>query len=211
MATLDKVMQMQSQGMSDTDILSQLKKEGVSPKEINDSLNQAKIKTAVTQEDSQNPGMQQSIMQSEFEAPQAAENQEQIEQPAQQYYYPESPQPYPQDYYPPQQNLDTDTITEIAEQIVNDKFSGFEKKTGDLVSFKNDTLDSLKDLDERLKRIENSIEKLQQAIIGKIGEFGQSQEAIHKDLENLHNTTSKLMNPLIDNYKELQKILKGKK
>jgi hypothetical protein len=33
---------------------------------------------------------------------------------------------------------------------------------------------------------------------------------VHKDMENLHNTMSKMMNPLMDNYNELRKI-SGKK
>lgn len=63
----------------------------------------------------------------------------------------------------------------------------------------------LLDIKDRLKRIETTIDNLQRSVIGKIGEFGQSSAVIHKDLENLHGTVSKLMNPLIDNYNELKK------
>jgi uncharacterized protein YukE len=162
--------------------------------------------------------MQQSIMQPAPEQPQAGIQQqyppqEQGQAPAQEYqgYYPEAPQAYPQEaYYPQTAGLDTDTISEVAEQVVQEKFAEFTKKTGDLAAFKNEIQDKVSDLSERLKRIENSIDKLQQAVIGKIGEFGETTQAIHKDINALHNTTSKLMNPLIDNYKELKKIA-GKK
>jgi len=49
MGTLEKIMQMQTKGISDADISQSLKKEGYSPQEINDGLNQAKIKSAVSQ------------------------------------------------------------------------------------------------------------------------------------------------------------------
>jgi hypothetical protein len=125
----------------------------------------------------------------------------------QDYYYPETPQAYPeQDYYAPQGGMDTETISEIAEQVATEKLNEFKAKTGDLVSFKNTIQEKVADIDDRLKRIENSIDKLQQAIIGKIGEFGESNAMIHKDLNNLHGTVSKLMNPLIDNIAELKKI-----
>jgi len=75
-----------------------------------------------------------------------------------------------------------------------------------VASFKNSIQEKVSDMDERLKRIENSIEKLQQAIIGKVGEFGENSAMIHKDLENLHGTMSKMMNPLIDNFNELKRI-----
>ena len=108
----------------------------------------------------------------------------------------------------PPGGMDTETISEIAEQVATEKLNEFRKKTGDLVSFKNSIQERVGDIDDRLKRIESSIDKLQQAIIGKIGEFGESNAAIHKDLDNLHGTVSKLMNPLIDNVNELKKIAK---
>ena len=68
MATLDKIMEMQKQGLSDADISTQLQNEGIPPAEINDSLNQAKIKNAVSPPEGavQAPEqeMQASIMQS---------------------------------------------------------------------------------------------------------------------------------------------------
>ena len=68
--------------------------------------------------------------------------------------------------------------------------------------------DKVNDIDARLRRIESTIDKLQQAIIQKIGEFGENTISIKRDVANLHDTTSKLMNPLIDNYRELQKTKK---
>jgi hypothetical protein len=255
MATLDRVLEMQQKGVSEVDISQQLQNEGVSTKEITDSLAQAKVKAAVSppeqlpgqvpgqmpppaqgmpQEAPQAggqapaPAMQQSIMQ-QAPSPQdmsqmPAPTQElPVGQPGQQGlpelqapspqdmgqggYYPETSQGYSdQGYYAPAPAMDTDTISEIADQVVSEKFSEFSKKTGDIVGFKNSIQDQVDDIDERLKRIESSIDKLQQAVVGKIGEFGESTAAIRKDVAALHDTTSKLMNPLIDNYKELQKI-----
>ena len=232
--TLNKVMQMQSQGFPENEIIQRLRNENTPAKEINDALNQARVKQAVSQpiEDPQNQQiqqsqqqypeyqmpqqdmqqMEQSIMQAP--APQDAQSQypipEQSQQEQQEYYYPETPQAYSGQEYYPQAGFDTDTITEIAEQVVIEKFAEFTKKTGDLITFKNTIQDKISDIDERLKKIESNIDNLQQSIIGKIGEFGDSTAAVHKDLDNLHNTVSKLMNPLIDNYKELKKISKGK-
>jgi len=259
MGTLEKVIDMQKEGRNDEEISIKLQNEGISPKEIDDSLNQAKIKNAVyppnqtsvgtppIQPPTQAPptkgpqGMQQSIMpnaeqgnrapmpyaEQEASAPEAQTSPSptsQIEPPQpgapgpevyppqnqqQDYYYPETPQASPdQDYYAQQGGTDTETISEIAEQVATEKLNEFKAKTGDLISFKNTIQERVKDIDDRLKRIESSIDKLQQAIIGKIGEFGESNAMVHKDLDNLHSTVSKLMNPLIDNYNELKKIAK---
>jgi len=234
MATLDRVIEMQGQGLSEAQISSQLQNEGVSPKEVSDSLNQAKIKNAVSPPEGMTPaqgtqGMQESIMPgtpqeqpSQEPAPgQGAEmpagqpNPEVYEpQPVQEGqpqddYYTQTPQAYSgQEYYAPQGSADTETISEIAEQVVTEKLNELKKKTGDVAAFKTAIQDRVADIDDRLKRIEGSIDKLQQAVIGKIGEFGESSTMIHKDLNNLHGTVSKLMNPLVDNYNELKKISK---
>jgi len=253
MVTLDKVIEMQKQGVSDADISTQLQNEGIPAAEINDSLNQAKIKNAVSPPEgtpqAQMPGqeMQASIMQNPpagqpptaqppaTQPPAQPMAQEISEQPPmgqppapampapeiyppqgqeapgvqpQDDYYTQTPQAYGQDYYAPQSGMDTETISEIAEQVVTEKLNEFKKKTGDIVSFRNTTEDKVNDIDDRLKRIESTIDKLQQAIIGKIGEFGESNAMIHKDLDNLHGTVSNLMNPLIDNINELKKISK---
>ena len=238
MATLDKVIELQKQGISDAEISTQLQNEGIAPTEINDSLNQAKVKNAVSPpaDTAQAPGqgMQASIMPTSATQEAVAQPQTQPiaqgiptqapmeQQPRapevyppqgqgqpQDTYYQETPQAYPQqEYYAPQGGVDTETISEIAEQVATEKLNEFKKKTGDLVSFRNTTQDKINDMDDRLKRIEATIDKLQQAIIGKIGEFGESNAMIHKDLDNLHGTVSKLMNPLIDNINEMKKISK---
>ena len=256
MGTLDRIIEMQKQGTPDTEISTQLQNEGLSPAEINDSFNQAKIKNAVSPpEDSasrQAPpqGMQESIMPKDTEqtteqpsvptlqepaqgAPPTAQeipsqpnmapqtpppeiypaqppiSEYQPPAPAQDNYYQETPQAYSQqDYYAPQAGMDTDTISEIAEQVTIEKLNEYKNKIGDIASFKNTIQNKVEDIDDRLKRIESTIDKLQQAIVGKIGEFGESNAMIHKDLDNLHGTVAKLMNPLIDNYNELKKISK---
>ncbi|NPE27216.1 hypothetical protein HNV12_04410 [Methanococcoides sp. SA1] len=126
-------------------------------------------------------------------------------------YYPETPQAYGgQDYYGGQESYGTETISEIATQIAAETLADYKTKVGDVASFKNKIQNKVEDLDDRLKRIENSIDKLQQAIIGKIGEFGDSTAMIHKDLDNLHGTVANLMNPLIDNINALDKHAKKK-
>ena len=252
MATLDKIMEMQKQGISDAEISTQLQNEGVAPTEINDSLNQAKIKNAVSPPENMMeapapPEMKSSIMSDQPEqatmqppvapttpeapAPPAASPEVYPPQaPAQDYptpapvaeyqppvaevqpqdnYYQQTPQAYSQqDYYAPSSGMDSETISEIAEQVVTEALGKYKKKVGDIVSFKNSIQDKVGDIDDRLRRIEDTIEKLQQAIIGKIGEFGESNAMIHKDLDNLHGTVSKLMNPLVDTYNELKKMAK---
>lgn len=202
MATLDKVIQMQSQGMSDSDIAYSLRNEGVPAKEINDSLAQAKIKTAVNQP---SPEYSENYAQPPMpSSPQMAQQQDQQYAP-----YTQTPQAYGDQqgyYYPEQPQMNIETISEIVDRLLLEKLKEMNTKIRTINDFKLKAEEDLKDLKERLGRIESTIENLQRAVIGKVGEFGESTQLIHKDLENLHGTVSKLMNPLVDNYNELKKF-----
>ena len=79
-------------------------------------------------------------------------------------------------------------------------------KIKSVAEFKIRAEEDIADIKERLRRIEASMDNLQRAVITRIGEFGQSTALIHKDLDNLHGTVSKLMNPLVDNYNEMKKL-----
>lgn len=217
MATLDRVIQLQQAGLNEEGVINQLRQEGVSPREIETALSQSRIKEAMSHQIPEEE-MQQSIMANEQEGYQQSYSQ----QPQQGY----SPQPNMPSSEPPQTydnytnstqsyydgeyygagGTSAETISEIAEQIVNERFDNYHKKTGDIVAYQNETKDRISDIDHRLKRIEESIEQLQRDIIKRIGEFGDSNSLVHRDLENLHNTMSKMVNPLMDNYKELRKI-----
>jgi len=209
MSALDRVLQLQSQGMQESDIIRILREENISPIEVNDALNQAKVKSAVSGDnptsENQFSDMQQSMLQDDVSP-------EQMQEPMQQESaYPQYPQQqYEQQYAYPSQGLDTETITEIAEQIVIEKFDEFNQRTGDLVSFKAEMNEKVRDLSERIKRIETSLDKIQQAIISKIGEYGENLGYIKKDMSNVHETMSKLMNPLVDNYMEMKKLNESK-
>ena len=60
-------------------------------------------------------------------------------------------------------------------------------------------------IDERLKRIESIIDKLQASIIGKIGNYGQSLQDIRDEIGAMQESFSKAVNPLIDRSREAEK------
>jgi len=212
MIQVNRVVQMQQQGMSDNDIVTTLKNEGVSPKDISDSLAQAKIKMAVSQEEpmtadnqAQQYAEQQYVPQEQQYAPQ--EQQYAYPEQGQQQYAPQTQYaPQEQQYaYPEQNSMSIETMTEIIDRIIAEKLKEINQKIKPVIDFKTKAEEDIADLKERVKRMESMSDALQKAVIGKIGEFGQSTSMIHQDLENLHGTVSKLMNPLIDNYNELKK------
>lgn len=229
---LDSVLEMEKEGKTDAEIAAALQEQGHSVQEVNDAINQSKIKKAVVSPE----GMQPSIMQShEEEQPsmpvpvpskkkkmmmqQQQIPQEQVFSPAiipqPEYQYQNSNQmqtPYDYSNYQNQPvssgagTSDVETIEEISEEIVNEKMAEVKNSIEDLSEFKQNIQARVNDIDDRLKRIEMNIDRLQAALIGKVQEYNQNINALGTEMRAVEEGFSKVLNPLVDNIKELGKI-----
>jgi hypothetical protein len=208
MGTIDQVTQMRQKNMSDQEIISELRKQNISPREINEALNHAQIKNAVSdiRGDDEAPMPQDQQQYGDYD--QQAQNQGGYDQgqvytpqPQQQAYYPQQQQQdYQQDYgqqqgyYPqPQMAANTDTIVEVSEQVFDEKISGISKKVDSMDEFKVLTQARMEHLNERLKRIETIIDRLQASILEKIGSYGNNLDSIKKEMSMMQDTFSKTM------------------
>ena len=216
MATEERVKQMRQQGMTDPQIIQTLRQEGATPRDIEESLSTSNIKYAV---DSNNEGFSNQNMppipeNPEMEMSMASQGggyqdntmsmQESI--PPIQEYYPEfqGGGQYPE--YQAQQSLDVDVINEIVEQTIDEKIEGLKKQITSFTKFKEDAAMELGKIDERLTAMEESFNDLQMAILKKIGNFGADIENISKEMQESQYSFSKIINPLTDNIRELQRI-----
>ncbi len=198
MGVLEQISQMRNQGMDDENIVRNLQERGVSPRAINDALNQAEIKKAVSDEEFEAPGPSQQRQLQYVPRTQEMENQNyqpQEEQPQQEYY---SPQQGYADYSQEGGGLDTSTIMEVAEQVFAEKMQKFQKQIKDVADFKAIAETKIDSLNERMKRIENLIDKMQVEILEKVGSYGKGIENIQKELGMMQDSFGKVINPLAD-------------
>jgi hypothetical protein len=207
--TLDQVTQMRQKNMSDQEIISELRKQNISPKEINEALNHAQIKNAVSdvrgdEDEAPAPqGGQQQYGDYDQQAQEQGYDQGQVytPQPQQQAYYPQQQQQQgyqdygqQQGYYPQQQTAtNTDTIVEVSEQVFDEKISEIAKRVDSIDEFKVLTQARMEHLNERLKRIETIIDRLQASILEKIGSYGSNLESIKKEMSMMQDSFSKTM------------------
>ena len=195
MSILEEIMQMKNQGIADEKIVNTLQEQGVSPKEINDALSQAQIKSAVS--DAEPPTEQAS-------GNYAPQTQEIPEQETYNPYPPQSSQPqevYQQEGYEdyaPSEGVDSSTMIEIAEQIFSEKTKKIQKQLEEINEFKTLAQTKIDNTSDRLKRIETTIDKLQIAILEKIGSYGKNLESIKKEMSMMQNSFKKIINPLAD-------------
>jgi len=220
MALLNEVNQMQAQGISEDRIAQRLKEQGNNPMEINQAIEQSKIKSAITVEaDAGNAvinsmsqtGMQQSIsdeappQEEPLEAPQEAYAPEGVQYEDYPSFQEQAPAQGYEEYqsYQPQS---PELVNEIAEQIVNEKFESIKQDIVMIKELKSSSDKRMKDLDDRLKRMEDMLDVLQTTILGKIGSHIKTIEDIKKEMSMMQNTFSSALNPLVESYREDKKI-----
>jgi len=241
MALLNDIKKMQTEGKTEQEIISELRKKGVSAREIIDVLSQSKIKEAVSggqeapapqatsqpapapqatptpqaapartvQQDALMPPPSQQApapqaapaqaVQQEAQAPQQQEMQPsqqmtqeyvpsqpaQAEQPIQyqdqQAQYPQTAYPEGQQY-PQQGGISPDTISEISEQVVSEKLAPLRKNMEKVLDLKTTIESRMESIDERLKRIEKIIDRLNLSIMQKVGDYMTNINDIKKEL-----------------------------
>jgi hypothetical protein len=228
----DIVMELQSKGLSDTQIISQLKNLGYTQQEISDAMNQAKAKAAVSQGEGAEQVMQPSILepeaaQEEFPVPKPSVTKK-TKKPAvkrskaytETKVMPETAYPYayqeqvmPSYGAPASQEAtatgsigDIETIEEITEEIVAEKFSEIRNKITDMLDFKELIETKIQNLDDRVKRIESTLDKLQLALLSKVQEYSKDIKSLGSEVQALEGAFSKILNPLVDNVKKLDRI-----
>ncbi len=215
MSVLEQITQMKNQGVPDDDIVKQLQEQGISPKAINDALNQAEIKKAVSNENPEErnqefeglpaPSQQQG---QKLYSPKTQEVSEQgLYSPQEQPQQGESYQGYPNEevYEYPQTGIDTDTIIEISEQVFFEKIQKMQKKVDETSEFKTLAESKIDSLSERMKKIETIIDKMQIAILEKIGSYGGNLESIKKEMSMMQNSFGKIVNSVSENTKAQKK------
>ena len=207
MGILEQITKMKQQGIPDGEIINELSNQGISPREISDGLKQAQIKYAVS-EDYGN--MEPSIMRGD-DVPVPDESQQQTytprayEQPQyapqQEEYAPQQPQ---EQYYAPSSGgydqysaggIDTDTVMEISDQIFSDRIKKIQKQVDSLTEMSTLLGTKMENIAERFKRIESIIDKLQLAILEKVGSYGENLDSIKKEMSMMQDSFSKMISP----------------
>jgi len=216
MAVLEQVIKMKGQGLSEGDIVTELSQQGVSPREINDALRQAQIKSAISGSVDVE-GMEPSIM-SEENVPSPNEIQSPVYVPRtyeeEPYVQPET---YPQEVYPPTPmeyapqeqyyaptegyeqygaGTDTNTVMEIADQIFSDRIRRVQKQVDDATEISSILQAKMENISDRLKKIEMIIDKLQIAILEKVGDYGRNLESVKKEMSMMQGSFSKMISPI---------------
>ena len=229
MGVLDQITEMRKQAIPENEIITKLQEQGISPNAIENALNQEQIKKAVSKDDTM--GMENSTMRAPSPNQQklySPKTQEISETPKEQNYAPQenfySPQEnipqetIPQEEYYPQQGYDetyqdtgnSNTMIDIAEQIFSERIEKIQNQVEDINEFKAITQAKIEIFSSRLKKIETIIDKLQIAILNKVGSYGYYLQSIKKEMSMMQDSFAKVVVPLTQKKVVKRKISKKK-
>ncbi|VVB78648.1 Uncharacterised protein [uncultured archaeon] len=110
------------------------------------------------------------------------------------------------EYQPKSGGVDIETINEICEQTVDEKTEKLKKEISSFTKFREETSFEVQKMNERLTRMENNFNDLQMAILRKIGGYGEDIKNISREMHETQDSFSKILDPLTDNIRELQRI-----
>ena len=209
---------MRNQGMGDREISGVLQEKGLTPKTIDDAFNRLSIKNAIVPENEEMdvpsplPNKKNEETFQSFYTPKSKEmvnSPEEvysapiIENPPAYEEYPSeeySPQNSSEEYYPQEGYVESqetgynsDTFIEIAEQVFSEKIKKEQKQIEALNEFATLAETKISNNHERIKRIEIIIDKLQIAILEKIGSYGKNLESIKSEMEMMQDSFEKIV------------------
>lgn len=219
------VIRMIEEGKSDAEIVALLTEEGLKPAQISEALNQARIKQAVeakaTEEaklaskEAKAREMEEGLAPSVFTAKEEAEEAEEVPMPGMEIKEEivergiPARAAYPYEYEAeaaPTTAIDTEAIEEIAEEIVSEKWEEARAKISSIIEWKEYIESRLKNMDERMRRIESALDKMQAALLGEVDRYGKTIKDLGVEMHSLEGAFSKILLPLVTNIKELKRI-----
>lgn len=206
MGTIDDIKRMQGEGKSDFEIRETLRARGLSSREIDDAVSQAKIKDAVASGSDGSgmysnsyeatPGQENNMPQQGFEGMQPSLVAEEVSPelaPQSEYSYSQPEADYSQ-YQNYQNSMSSDVITEIAEQIVDDRLSYLKEKVDKALEFRTIADARISSIDERLKRIEKIIDTLQMSVLQKVAGYVNDVSDIKKEMQETQKSLKAIHN-----------------
>jgi len=202
MGLTEEVRSMEEQGMNDEEIIRTLQGQGVPMANISNALSTSKIKMAVNEDSSSATEISGGELEPSISSPQASSEKENAfnEQPMPNQSYGQSPPGQYQDYqqYPVYDSyssgISPDTINEIAEQVMLEKLLPIKDKLEQALEFRTMIETKIGYVDERLKKIEKIIDRLQLSVLQKVGDYVTNVEDLKREVQE----TQKSFKYLID-------------
>lgn len=99
-----------------------------------------------------------------------------------------------------------ETIEQIAESIVNEKWEDLMSSVGNIAIWKEKIQTDIRSIKQELIRVEERFENLQKAILGRVEEYHKTISTVGTEMKALEGVLERILQPLVSNIKELSRI-----
>jgi hypothetical protein len=100
----------------------------------------------------------------------------------------------------------TEDLEEISEAIVQEKWNKFEKDWDKLMDWKDDMDESIVELRTTLKNIDDKMDTIEKAVLGKVGDYSKSIGGVKTELKAMQKVFSDVMPVFTENVKKLKEL-----
>ena len=100
----------------------------------------------------------------------------------------------------------SEKLHEIAEAIIDERWNDFTKRIGNIAVWQEKTNMNISSIKQEVIRTQERFENLQKAVVGKVSEYDQGIRSIHTEMKALEKVFERILEPLVNNVKELNKI-----
>ena len=188
---IEQVLMMKQQGYTNSQIVQALQSQGYSTNQIYDAINQANLSSQ---------GMQPEIGMPDYG------------QSAEQTY--QQPQYQPQAFQAPEiqqaSTIDEERIQEIAESIIDEKWTEFASDIKRVIEWKDRSEDRLAKIEQQIIDLRMAMESLTKSIISKISSYDQSITDVGTEIKAMEKVFQKVLPTLTESVNKLDRMAKGK-
>ncbi len=194
---IDVVLKLRRQGLSNTQIVEAMQRDGYKTHQIFDAMNQADMTHAgpVGQPQQQSPQPQQ-MPPVPPPAPQPQMQQQQEQQP----YFEQQQQQMPASY--------DAGMEEVAEAIIEEKWKDISKDISKVVEWKTDTEARIIAMEQKFSDLKDQFDKVHAAILGKITEYDESIKEVGSEVKAMEKVFQDVLPRFTENINELSRITK---
>lgn len=183
------VSSMLSNGMSQQDIIDNLRQQGYDSTTIKNALVNA-IRNNASNKQTQQPAAQEIPIQ----------RVQTSQQPAVQ----ESRQPYDSNAM---SNQNLESIQQILEQIINEKWKSSSSELNSLRSSVNINTNSVENIKDNLEKLNQRIDSIQNTMVGKTEEYNKTISDVNVELQAFEKVIDRLIPAISDSIKELRDLV----
>ena len=200
---INQVLQMKTQGLSNSQIIEALEKQGYTPNRIFDAMNQADMKASIEKAPDLNPVQPQNPINPTVTPTQ------QTDQVSPPYGSSTGTNYYDQDYGPGGMlSGDTEKIEEIAEAIIDEKWEDLTTSMNGVIDWKNKTEQRIRQMEQRVNDLKDAFVQLQKGLTDKMSEYDQHILDVGTEVKAMETVFKKILPTLTSDVTELSKIVK---